>query len=631
MQEALAKKVKGIWAFASGFAETDADGGKAQETIRKFCHDNNLMFCGPNCVGYANFTDQVSMYSAPLPQNIRSGGIGVIAQSGAVLMALINSNRKTGFSKLISSGNEASLYLGDYINYLVDDEATSVIALFIETIRDAEVVEQACLRASKKGKPIIALKVGRSEKAAQVATTHTGAMTGSDDVVDSFLRRCNVVRVQSLDELLESAILFDGLKDFVKPKLNEKDNNIGLITVSGGEMGMLADICSDYELNFPELSEEGYRELRNILPSYTPVANPLDAWGSGDLKNAYPASVATLAKEADIDLVVVSQDIPGNMSQAQIEQFLDVAHACVQAQKLSKKPIVMLSNISGGLDESISAVLSEGEIPLLQGSVEAFCAVTNWFKWHKTQKCITSCAEAKEKALDIPKELLARIENCHGIADYRLSVDILEFFGIPVQQEALTSSFEEAQKFAAAFYPVVVKGISAKIPHKTESGLVQLNIQNEQELKEAWDAIDASMKLNHPEIQLEGILVQSMVQRDKVEMLVGVNRDPLLGSAVLLAFGGIFAELLEDSVVELAPINSDIAHNMLDRLKCKKILTGFRGKPVADIDALIDIVEKIGQLAYVLGDKLISLDLNPVMVLSKGDGVRIVDMVIELA
>ena len=333
LEEAHAAGVKGVWGFASGFAETGGEGRAMQRRIHDFCHESGLLFCGPNCVGYANITDKTCMYSAPLPQAFRPGDIGVIAQSGAVLLALGNANRMAGFSRLISSGNEAALGLADYMDYLADDDATHVISLFIETIRDPEAFAAACSRAAEKGKPVIALKVGRSELACRVAATHTGAIAGSDRILDAFFRRANVMRVNTLDDLLETSVLFSGLRG-----LSAGSPKVGMATVSGGEMGMLADVCADSGLVFPPVSEAGKERLRKVLPPYAPIANPLDAWGSGDLREAYPASLGILAAEEDVETLIVSQDIPGNMAPEQVEQFSDVARAAVAVRAASGTP-----------------------------------------------------------------------------------------------------------------------------------------------------------------------------------------------------------------------------------------------------------------------------------------------------
>ena len=602
LKTAHARGVKGVWAFASGFAETGEQRAAMQREIRDFCRETGLLFCGPNCVGYANITDGVGMYSAPLPRAFRKGSIGVIAQSGAVLLALGNSSREAGFSRLISSGNEAALGLADYMDYLVDDPKTA-----------------ACSRAAEKGKPVIALKVGRSELACRVAATHTGAIAGSDRTLDAFFRRWNVIRVNTLDELLETSILFSGLRG--APTTSRR---VGMSTVSGGEMGMLADICSDYGLEFPPLSEEGKAGLRNVLPPYAPLANPLDAWGSGDLKEAYPASLSILAREPAVDLLIVSQDMPSNMADEQIAQFSDVAAAAVRARADSGKPVVVVSNISGGIAPSIRKILDDGGVPALQGSTEGVGAVAAWLDWNR------ALAEETEAPLPLPADLLAELDACGGIVPYALSTRVLAHFGITALCERLTQTPEEAKAAAEAIgYPVALKGISPDITHKTETGLVKLNIADAAGLQRAWDELDQSMNLHHSDARREGILVQGMVTGDVVETIAGVNRDPAFGSAVVVGLGGIFVELLRDVSLELAPLSPSRAKAMINRLQAAKLLQGFRGKQPADVAALEETLVRLGRMAHALGERLVSLDLNPLMVLPEGQGVRIVDIVMQ--
>ena len=604
LKAAHARGVKGVWAFASGFAETGEQGAAMQREIRDFCRETGLLFCGPNCVGYANITDGVGMYSAPLPRAFRKGNIGVIAQSGAVLLALGNSPREAGFSRLISSGNEAALGLADYMDYLVDDP---------------EGVADACRRARGAGKPVIALKVGRSELACRVAATHTGAIAGSDRTLDAFFRRWNVIRVNTLDELLETSILFSGLRG--APTTSRR---VGMSTVSGGEMGMLADICSDYGLEFPPLSEEGKAGLRNVLPPYAPLANPLDAWGSGDLKEAYPASLSILAREPAVDLLIVSQDMPSNMADEQIAQFSDVAAAAVRARADSGKPVVVVSNISGGIAPSIRKILDDGGVPALQGSTEGVGAVAAWLDWNR------ALAEETEAPLPLPADLLAELDACGGIVPYALSTRVLAHFGITALCERLTQTPEEAKAAAEAIgYPVALKGISPDITHKTETGLVKLNIADAAGLQRAWDELDQSMNLHHSDARREGILVQGMVTGDVVETIAGVNRDPAFGSAVVVGLGGIFVELLRDVSLELAPLSPSRAKAMINRLQAAKLLQGFRGKQPADVAALEETLVRLGRMAHALGERLVSLDLNPLMVLPEGQGVRIVDIVMQ--
>lgn len=620
LKTAHARDVKGVWAFASGFAETGEQGAAMQREIRDFCRETGLLFCGPNCVGYANITDGVGMYSAPLPRAFRKGSIGVIAQSGAVLLALGNSPREAGFSRLISSGNEAALGLADYMDYLVDAPKTAVIALFVETIRDPEGVADACRRARDAGKPVIALKVGRSELACRVAATHTGAIAGSDRTLDAFFRRWNVIRVNTLDELLETSILFSGLRG--APTTSRR---VGMSTVSGGEMGMLADICSDYGLEFPPLSEEGKAGLRSVLPPYAPLANPLDAWGSGDLKEAYPANLSILAREPAVDLLIVSQDMPSNMADEQIAQFSDVAAAAVRARADSGKPVVVVSNISGGIDPSIRKILDDGGVPALQGSTEGVGAVAAWLDWNRPLP-----EETEAPPLPFPPLSLPSWTPAAASSPYALSTRVLAHFGISALCERLTQTPEEAKAAAEAIgYPVALKGISPDITHKTETGLVKLNIADAGALRQAWDELERSMNLHHPGARREGMLIQSMVTGDVVETIAGVNRDPAFGSAVVVGLGGIFVELLRDVSLELAPLSPARAKAMINRLQAAKLLQGFRGKQPADIAALEETLVRLGRMAHALGERLVSLDLNPLMVLPEGQGVRIVDIVMQ--
>ena len=458
-----------------------------------------------------------------------------------------------------------------------------------------------------------------SELACRVAATHTGAIAGSDRTLDAFFRRWNVIRVNTLDELLETSILFSGLRG--APTTSRR---VGMSTVSGGEMGMLADICSDYGLEFPPLSEEGKAGLRNVLPPYAPLANPLDAWGSGDLKEAYPASLSILAREPAVDLLIVSQDMPSNMADEQIAQFSDVAAAAVRARADSGKPVVVVSNISGGIAPSIRKILDDGGVPALQGSTEGVGAVAAWLDWNR------ALAEETEAPLPLPADLLAELDACGGIVPYALSTWVLAHFGITALCERLTQTPEEVKAAAEAIgYPVALKGISPDITHKTETGLVKLNIADAAGLQRAWDELDQSMNLHHSDARREGILVQGMVTGDVVETIAGVNRDPAFGSAVVVGLGGIFVELLRDVSLELAPLSPSRAKAMINRLQAAKLLQGFRGKQPADVAALEETLVRLGRMAHALGERLVSLDLNPLMVLPEGQGVRIVDIVMQ--
>jgi acyl-CoA synthetase (NDP forming) len=380
LEEAGRRRVRGAWAFASGFTEAGPEGEKLQEEMKRICGANDIQFCGPNCVGYVNLQERVGTYSAPISPTLRKGGVSAVAQSGSVILALANSNRGIGFNFLISSGNEAVVDLSDYIEYLLEDDGTEVIITFIETIRRPEAFMRACIRAAEKAKPIIAVKVGRSEIARQVALSHTGALTGADGVQEALFKKLGVIRVDDLDQLLETAEAFARCR-----KRLPKGNGIGAIAVSGGEIGLISDLAQGLSLRFVSLSSEAQLELRKRLPSFTAIGNPLDGWGSGDLAETYPACLEVLAEEEEVDLIVVSQDSPPGMADKQANQYADVARAAVRAAG-SGKPVVAISHVSGGLDARVRQVLEEGNIPFLQGTREGLLAIHHLIEYARFQR-----------------------------------------------------------------------------------------------------------------------------------------------------------------------------------------------------------------------------------------------------
>jgi len=380
LEEAGRRGIRGAWAFASGFAEAGPEGAKLQADLKRICAANEIHFCGPNCVGYANLQDRVGTYSAPISPTLRKGGVSAVAQSGSVILALANSNRGIGFHFLISSGNEAVVDLSDYLEYLLEDDQTEVIIAFIEAIRRPETFFRAGTRAADLGKPIIAVKVGRSEGGRQVALSHTGALTGADGVQEALFKKLGVIRVDDLDQLLETAEIFARCR-----KRLPQGNGVGAIAVSGGEIGLISDLAEGLSLRFPPLSPRGQTELRKRLPAFTAIGNPLDGWGSGDLVETYPACLEVLAGEDNVDLILVSQDSPPGMAEKQIGQYADVGRAAVKAAG-SGKPVVAISHVSGGLDPTIRGILEKGNIPFLQGTREGLLAIHHLVEYARFQR-----------------------------------------------------------------------------------------------------------------------------------------------------------------------------------------------------------------------------------------------------
>ena len=624
LEEAGKRGIQGAWAFASGFAETGEEGVKLQRELRRVCLDHGIHFCGPNCVGYANLQGQVGMYSAPISPTLKKGTISIISQSGSVLLALANSNRGIGFNTLISSGNEAVLDICDYLAYLLEDPKTEVILAFIEAIRRPDLFIQCCERARELEKPIIALKVGRSQMAQRVAQTHTGALTGSDKIQEALFRKLGVIRVEDLDQLLETA------EALVRCRGRwPKGNRMGVITVSGGEISLIGDLADGLSISFPSLSQGAEEELRRRLPAFTAIGNPLDGWGSGDLIETYPACLEVLAKEEGIDLIVVSQDCPPGMAQKQVAQYADVARAAVRAAKVGK-PVIAFSHLSGGWISPSKGYWIRGTSHFSGDPRKSFAIqhLVNYGDFLRKGK------ERKKEVLASPPsnigQMLQRLKGPRRVLPDEESKEILRAYGMPIAKEYLVHSAEEASEVVRQFcYPVVLKGQSVEIPHKTEAGLVRLNVRNEEELHSSYEQILKKASEYKGGAPLEGILIQQMMPKDAVEVLLGISRDPYFGPVVVFGLGGIWVELMKDTTLRIPPIDPGEALEMVTEVRGKALLEGFRGSERADVDSLVKTISQMGRMAVDLKDVLISMDLNPLMVLPGKGGVQVVDVVME--
>jgi acyl-CoA synthetase (NDP forming) len=626
MEQAARRGIRGAWAFASGFAEIGEAGADLQAELKTFCEANKILFCGPNCVGYINLHDKVGTFSAPVSPTLRKGNIGVVAQSGSVVLALANSNRDIGFSTIVSSGNEAVLDTVDYMEHFLDDPRTLVITSFLEGIRRPEAFKACCIRAAAIGKPIIVVKVGRSEMARKTVISHTGALAGSDEIHEAFFKKHGVNRVDDLDQLLETAALFSRCRDRLP-----RGNHIGMVTVSGGEIGLIGDTAKAFSFEFPPLSADAQKKLRHSLPDYTTIANPLDAWGSGDLKNTYPACLEVLAGENTIDLIAISQDSPPGMSTKQVAQYSDVAKAAVNCAQ-GKKPVVVFSHVSGGLDKTIKSILDQGGVPFLQGTRESLGALDNLFayaEFRRRQKSQDTDNGGSPDNLDSIKEVYRQKS---GVLSYEDSQALIGAYGISVPDGAMVDTEDEAAAVALKVgYPVVMKAQSSQIPHKTEAGLVQLNIRNEAALRETYSAMIRKVEALGPTAQLEGVLVQEMIPPDGVEAIVGIVADSAFGPAVVFGLGGIFVELLQDSTLRLPPVSRAEAQRMIVELKGYRLLDGYRGKSRTDVDALATAIVQVGQLAQDFSGLIAALDINPLIVLPAGRGVVAADILIEMS
>ncbi|UCF97104.1 MAG: acetate--CoA ligase family protein [Spirochaetaceae bacterium] len=624
LEEAARIEVRAAWAFANGFAEAGEEGRALQQRITDLCREQDILFCGPNCVGILNFNGQAGAYSAPAPREIVAGDIGMVAQSGYVCIQVANANRGLGFSMILSAGNEAVVDATDYIGYMLEDPGTRVIMAFIEQFRRPERLPALARRARELGKPIVLIKVGRSEMARRATAAHTGALAGSDDVQDALFKQLGLIRVDDFDEMFETAELFSKLGNRLP-----RGNGVFALTLSGGIISLLGDLGEKLCLRFPGWSAAGSARVREHLPPYAGVENPLDAWGFGKVEEAYLPCLSAAAREPEADLILVSQDVPGGMAPRQVEQYAAVAEAAATVCSRTDKPVVFLSNPSGGFDATIRSILDRAGVPLLQGSKEGLRAIDHAVVYAQfLGGDPPPSAAGPSPAAPKVRSLLDRARG--GLTEFA-SKQVLTAYGIPCTQERLCRSAAEAVAAAREIgMPVTLKVMSPRILHKTEAGVIALDLCDEQEILKSFDRLLEAARTYDPKASIDGVLCQQMVGGAVAEAIVGLLIDPQFGPAVIFGLGGVMVEVLGDRALGIPPLDRNSARRMIEQTRASRVLKGFRASPPADIEALIDVLIGVGTLALDWAERIEALDINPLLIRPEGQGVVAVDALLVL-
>jgi acyl-CoA synthetase (NDP forming) len=625
LEEAGRVGVRAAWAFANGFGEAGEEGKALQQQITDICRRHDILFCGPNCVGLLNFNGKTGTYSAPAPREIVAGDIGMVAQSGYVCIQVANASRGLGFSMILSAGNEAVVDATDYIGYMLEDPGTRVIMAFIEQFRHPERLPALARRSRELGKPIVLIKVGRSEMARRATAAHTGALAGSDDVQDALFKQLGLIRVGDLDEMFETAELLSKLAGRLP-----KGNGVFAVTLSGGVISLLADLGENLNLRFPGWTDSGRARVQEFLPPYSGVENPLDAWGFGKVEEAYLPCLSAAAEEPEADLILVSQDVPAGMAPRQVEQYAAVAEAAATVHGRSGKPVVFLQNPSSGFDPTIRDILDRAGVPLLQGSREGLRAVE-----HAITYAEFLAGDPLTFASAVPSPAAAEVwqlfEGNRGALTEYESKRVLAAYGVSCTRELLCGSAREAVSAAREIGPpVALKVMSPQILHKTEAGVIALNLSTEEEVLEQYDRLVEAARSYDPEARIDGVLCQQMAAGAVAEAIVGLLIDPQFGPAVIFGMGGIMVEVLGDRALGIPPLDRDTARRMIEQTRTSRVLKGFRGAPPADIEALIDVLIAVGNLALDWSERIEALDINPLLVMPEGWGVVAVDALLVL-
>jgi acyl-CoA synthetase (NDP forming) len=547
---------------------------------------------------------------------MREGSVAVVSHSGSACIALSTLGR-FGFSYLVSVGNAVVLDIADYLAYLAGDAVTKVVALFIETLRDPASFARAMQAMHAAGKYVIALKVGRSAKGAAVSAAHTGSLAGNWDATQAFFRRHGVIAVDDFDELAESVELA------LKVRAAPARDGVAMIAVSGGEASLVADLAERTGVHLPEFSPETVIRLRSVLPAFASVGNPLDTTDRGvyDAERVYDGSIRALANDPAVSLIAVVQDCSPGLSTRGAANYRRIAQTVADAARELDKPVVFFNTASGGIHSQVVEPFAETRVAVLQGARASLLAIK------RLVEHASFAPRADADGLVPVTSWQERLRTGLALTE-RESKMFLAAHGIAVTRETLAADSQAAVEAAAGIgYPVVLKIESPDLPHKTEVEGVRVGLLDAAAVEAGFGEIMSAARRHAPSARLAGVLVQELI-RGGIEFIAGLSHQHPFGMCIIGGAGGVHVELLRDTALDLCPLDQSGARALLARTHASRLLRGFRGRPVGDVEALTALLVRLSQIGAAYADVLETVDLNPVAVLPDGRGVRVLDALV---
>ncbi|ANY17729.1 acetate--CoA ligase family protein [Bordetella pseudohinzii] len=608
LRDCAARGVKAAIVLSSGFVEAGPQGAALQDELVAIARENAMRVLGPNCLGAVNVADRlIGSFSIALEEHMPPAGqVGIVSQSGNVGSHTMQSvaRRGMGVSRFIATGNEADVDVADGIAALAEDPATRIILCCMETCRHAGKLIEALRMAREQGKPVIVLKIGSTEKGQAAAASHTGALTGSDAVIDAIFRRHGVLRVRSVEALID----IGHAASLLMPGRLPRNDAVTLVAASGGFGIMMADAMSEAGLALPSLAPHTQARIREAVPTAS-TGNPVDA-------------SAQMSSRPDILLKMLTA-LLDDPSESALALFMSLSlyntrlrgiYLEALAQVRASHPDRLLMIISQGPAEAIEKINALG-IPVFSSIDAAATGLAGLMRLGQLRAA--DAAPSREMAAEPVDPAVFRNE-FHA-------KQALAQAGIDVPREIIARDADEAARAAEAIgYPVVLKIASEDIAHKTEAGGVALNLADAQSVREAYARVQANAARHSPRARIDGVLVAPMV-RGGTEMIAGISQDPVFGPIVMVGMGGIYAEVLKDVAVQAAPVSEEEARAMIRSLKMFAILDGARGQPKADIDAAARTVARLSEFAYRHRGDIAEIDMNPILVRPQGQGVVVLD------
>ena len=609
MAQAADAGVANLAVVAAGFAEAGPEGQDRQRRLTEFARAHGQLVFGPNNLGYINAPAATMAFSQPIPSPFPAGGVGLLSQSGALAIFALEyfAARDVGLSCLLTMGNEAMINVAHGMEFLIEDPGTRVIAVFLESIRQPTEFRRLAARALELGKPVIACKIGRSKLGARAAAAHTGALVGDDAVIDAALRQLGVIRVDSLEDLIVTAGLLDSYGAI-------RGSRVGVVTASGAMCGVASDIAEREGITLPDFSPATVDTLRSsILPPFATAQNPLDLTGYTVVDPGLADKAHDLVfNDPAVDVVVLTAGYP--QSQEQLSPLFENAmRQIAERVKSAHAQVVLTSHLMSDQSAFARGYRAGLGLPMMLPGVEkGLPALARAIWWSEKLR-----AAGRPDAPAAPPQaanVAAQAAVSAGDAPWSevRGREHLMAAGVPVVPGELAVSADAAVAVAEKLgYPVVLKAVSASLLHKTNIGAVALDLADADQVRDAYKRVTEAASARV--CDLEGVLVTAM-RRGGLELIVGVVSDPLWGPVLAVGLGGIWVEILHDSAQRLLPASRAEIRRMLDELQASALLYGARGQQPVDLGVLTDVIGAISDAALSLGDRLGTLEVNPLRV-----------------
>ena len=617
LEECGKKKVKGVVIITAGFKEVDENGAKMEQELKDIAKKYGIQVIGPNCLGVMNLDPKTMMNSTFLKVTPKSGKIALVSQSGAICATLVEdaSAQGIGFSAVVSMGNKAAMSEVDVLQMLANHKQTRVIVMYLEDMGDGQKFLKVCKHITKQlKKPVLVLKSGRSPEGAKAAMSHTGALMGSDEIYDALLKQSGAIRVDTMEEL------FDYATAFSKQPLPSKG---GLVIVSnaGGPAIISTDACSKSGIKMAKI-ENIRSKIDAVIPPWGSSRNPVDIVGDADF-NRFNNVLEHVLGHPKVGSVITMCTPSGTLNYDKLAEVI-----VTMSKKYDK---TMLASLMG-LDEGITNrdILAAGDVPYYtyaEGAIRALAAMIQFSDWVQTP-------EGKTTKFKVNKSRASKIfdavkkENRKNLLEEE-GQEVLKAYGLPLPKSMLAKDAKEAVRVAKKIgYPVVMKIASPQIIHKSDAGGVKVNLTSDAQVRSAFKTILYNARKYDKKAEIKGVLIVEMVKGGK-EMIIGSKLEAGFGPVVMLGMGGIYVEVLKDVTFRLAPLTNKEADDMIASIKTQKLLTGVRGEKPSDVAKLSECIQRLSQLVTDF-EEIKELDMNPVLVMEKGKGCRILDVRIGL-